>query len=38
MDEIEIEFYESATGKRPFEIWFKDIKEIHTRSKIFDKA
>lgn len=37
MDEIEIELYETATGKRPFEIWFKDIKEIHTRSKILTR-
>jgi hypothetical protein len=28
MDEIEIELYETATGKRPFEIWIKEIKEI----------
>ena len=34
MDEIEIEIYETATGKRPFEIWIKEMKEIHTRAKI----
>lgn len=33
MEEIEIELYETATGKRPFEIWFKDVKEIHTVPK-----
>lgn len=37
MDEIEIELYETAIGKSPFEIWFKDIKEIHTRSKILTR-
>ncbi|NGY95304.1 hypothetical protein [Neochlamydia sp. AcF95] len=31
---IEIELYETANGKRPFEIWIKGIKEIHTRAKI----
>ena len=37
MDEIEIELYETATGKRPFEIWIKEIKEIHTRAKILTR-
>src|ERR1700690_1823268 len=37
MDEIEIELYETANGKRPFEIWIKDIKEIHTRAKILTR-
>jgi hypothetical protein len=37
MEEIEIELYETAIGKRPFEIWFKDIKEIHPVQN-FDKA
>lgn len=37
MDEIDIEIYETATGKRPFEIWVKDIKEIHTRAKILTR-
>lgn len=32
--EIEIEVYETASGKRPFEIWLKGIKEIHTKAKI----
>ena len=31
---IEIEFYETANGKRPFEIWLKDLKERHTRAQI----
>ena len=34
MEDIEIELYETATGKRPFEIWIKQIKEIHTPAKI----
>lgn len=37
MEEIEIELYETATGKRPFEIWIKEIKEIHTRAKILTR-
>lgn len=37
MDEIEIELYETSNGKRPFEIWFKDIKELITRSKILTR-
>lgn len=34
MEEIEIELYETPTGKRPFEIWIKEIKEIHTKARI----
>lgn len=30
MGEIDIEIYETTTGKRPFEIWVKEIKELHT--------
>jgi putative addiction module killer protein len=37
MEEIEIELYATATGKRPFEIWIKEIKEIHTRAKILTR-
>ena len=37
MEEIEIELYETATGRRPFEIWIKEIKEIHTRAKILTR-
>lgn len=37
MDEIEIELYETVNGKRPFEIWIKEIKEIHTRAKILTR-
>jgi putative addiction module killer protein len=34
MKEIEIEIYETANGKRPFEIWFQELKEIHTKARI----
>ena len=37
MEGIEIEIYETPTGKRPFEIWIKGIKEIHTRAKILTR-
>lgn len=37
MEGIEIELYETANGKRPFEIWIKDIKEIHTRAKVLTR-
>jgi putative addiction module killer protein len=32
--EIQIKFYETANGKRPFEIWLKDLKEQHTRAQV----
>jgi putative addiction module killer protein len=32
--EIQIEFYETSNGKRPFEIWLKGMKEQHTRAQI----
>ena len=32
--EIEIEVYETDVGKRPFELWLKGLREIHTRAKI----
>ncbi|MEK7340473.1 MAG: hypothetical protein WBD50_05150 [Candidatus Rhabdochlamydia sp.] len=32
--EIEIEIYETDNGKRPFELWVKGLKEVHTRAKI----
>jgi putative addiction module killer protein len=37
MEEIDIEIYKTAAGKRPFEIWIKDLKEIHTRAKILTR-
>lgn len=37
MDEIDIEIYETATGKCPFENWIKNLKEIHTRAKILTR-
>ncbi len=35
--EIEIEIYETSSGKRPFVIWFEDLNEIHTRAKILTR-
>lgn len=32
--EIEIEIYETSSGKRPFEIWFEDLRETLTKAKI----
>ena len=37
MTEIDIEIYESPSGKRPFEEWIKDIREVHTRAKILTR-
>ncbi len=37
MEEIDIKIYETASGKRPFEIWIKSLKEIHTRAKILTR-
>jgi putative component of toxin-antitoxin plasmid stabilization module len=37
MEEIDIEIYETVTGKRPFEVWIKGLKEIHTRAKILNR-
>jgi putative addiction module killer protein len=34
MEEIEVRVYETATGKRPFEVWFEGLKEIHTKATI----
>ena len=34
MEEIEIEIYETTTGKRPFEAWLEGLKEIHTKARI----
>lgn len=35
--EIEIEIYETSSGKRPFEAWFEDIREILTRAKVLTR-
>ena len=35
--EIEIEIYTTSSGKRPFETWFEDIRELHTRAKILTR-
>ena len=37
MIEIDIEIYETSSGKRPFETWFEDIREIHTRAKVLTR-
>jgi putative addiction module killer protein len=37
MIEIQIEVYETLNGKRPFEEWVKDIRELHTRAKILTR-
>ncbi len=37
MIEIDVEIYETLNGKRPFEEWIKDIREIHTRAKILTR-
>jgi putative component of toxin-antitoxin plasmid stabilization module len=34
MEEIEIEVYETTTGKRPFEIWLEGLKEVPTKARI----
>ena len=35
--EIEIEIYETRSGKRPFIDWINGLKEIHSRAKIFTR-
>ena len=35
--DIEIEIYQTDTGKKPFGDWFDDIREIHTRAKILTR-
>lgn len=37
MIEIDIEIYEDSNGKRPFEEWIKDLREVHTRAKILTR-
>jgi putative addiction module killer protein len=37
MIEINVEIYETTTGKRPFEEWLKDMREPHTRAKILTR-
>ncbi len=37
MEEIVIEIYEAVNGKRPFENWIKEIKEVHTRAVILTR-
>ncbi len=35
--EIEIEIYETRSGKRPFIDWIDGLNEIHSRAKIFTR-
>ncbi|MES2273274.1 MAG: type II toxin-antitoxin system RelE/ParE family toxin [Chlamydiota bacterium] len=35
--EIEIELHETPTGQCPFDLWFEDVKELHTRAKILTR-
>ena len=35
--EIEIEIYETRTGRCPFDSWFESIREIHTKAKILSR-
>ena len=35
--ELEIEIYETRSGKRPFADWIDGLKEVHTRAKIFTR-
>ena len=37
MIEIDVEIYETSNGKRPFEEWIKDIREVYTRAKILTR-
>ncbi len=35
--EIEIVIYETASGRCPFDAWFANIQETHTRAKILTR-
>ena len=35
--EIEIELYETSTGRCPFDDWFESLREPHTRAKILTR-
>ncbi len=35
--EIQIELYETSSGKCPFDDWFESLREIHTRAKILTR-
>ena len=35
--EIDIELYETSSGKCPFDVWVKEIREIRTRAKILTR-
>ena len=34
---MEIEVYETRSGKRPFDVWLKKIKETYTRARIYSR-
>jgi putative component of toxin-antitoxin plasmid stabilization module len=35
--EIEVELYETPSGKCPFDDWFENLREAHTRAKILTR-
>jgi len=35
--EIDVEIYETRTGRCPFDIWFEGIRELNTRAKILSR-
>lgn len=35
--EIDIELYETPSGKCPFDEWFSSIRELHTRAKVLSR-
>lgn len=37
MKELEIEIYTTSSGKRPFELWIKNLRDAQTRAKIFTR-
>lgn len=37
MLEIDVEIYETASGKRPFEEWVEGLREGHTQAKVWTR-
>lgn len=35
--EFDIEIYETSSGKRPFEVWFDEIREVLIKAKILTR-
>lgn len=35
--EIEIELYQTTSGRCPFNDWFESLRELHTRAKILTR-